>query len=240
MAAEEDAPRDAPATWADAVAPDDISSLSRDIAAYHRELRRARRQRRIQHLLHRRNTLPLLVLTAATVLAGLVAVLLAVMAPRTLEHAPKAAPLAAPRIADGLVGGLLPDVTLTGPNGRVAARDATLRPAVFALVPSDCACATLLNSLAGEAFSEELPLALVVPEAGDPRMAGIVRSLTRGSPGLYFDPAASLAAAVAAQGVTLVAIDRDGTIYDIQRSVTSTTNTSLVAKLQTMVLRSKS
>ena len=239
MAADEERPNDAAATWADAVAPDDISALSRDIAAYHRELRRARRQRRVERLLHGRNSLPLIALTAATLLAGTVAALLTVMAPRTVSHPPQAAPLAAPTAAEGTLGGLLPAVTLHGPNGAISTRDTTMRPAVLALVPVECRCQTLLNALAGQAFSEELPLAVVVPATTAPALADLVRSLTRGSPGLYFDATGTLAASVGAAGVTLIAVDRDGTIYDVERDVTDASRTSLVAKLQTMVLRSK-
>ncbi|HEX3705696.1 MAG TPA: hypothetical protein VHV76_03620 [Mycobacteriales bacterium] len=255
MPAEDDRPRDASggadqpsgpdadATWADkinGVAPDDISALSRDIAAYHRELRQARRSRRMRLLLQRRGAVPLLVLSAATLLAGVVAVMLMLMAPRAVEHAPSAAPLAHPSAADGSVGGLLPAVGLNGPNGVIESRSAALRPAVFALIPTDCGCAALLNALAGQAFSETLPLAIVVPAASDQAAADLMSSLTQGSPGIYYDASAALAASVASQGVTIVVVNRDGTIYDVERSVTDPSATSLDAKLQSMLLPSRS
>jgi hypothetical protein len=242
--AEDDGPRDAAgaadATWADAAAPDDLSELARDVAAYHRELRRARRNRRIQRLLRHRGTVPLLVMGGATMLAGLIAVMLTLAAPGTVERAPTALPLAHPTAADGSVHGLLPAVSLTGPNGTIGARAAELRPAVFALVPTNCGCGNLLDSLAGQAYSEVLPLAIVVPAASDPTTAHVVASLSRGSPGLYYDPAGALAAAVNAEGVTLVVVNRDGTIYDIERSVTDPSASSLDATLQSMLLPTRS
>lgn len=240
MPAEEEHPPAADGTWADGVAPDDIRELSRDIAAYHHELRQARRSRRIQLLLRRRGAVPLLVLSAAALLAGTVAVMLMLMAPRAVEHAPAAAPLAHPSAADGVVGGLLPAVSLTGPNGRIDSRAAALRPTVFALIPTRCGCAKLLNALAGQAFSENLPLAVVVPAVSDPSFDALRSSLIQGSPGVYFDPSAALATAVAARNITVVVVDRDGTIYDIERSITDPSLTSLDATLQTMLLPSRS
>ena len=240
MPAEDDRPPAADGTWAHGVAPDDISQLSRDVAAYHHELRRARRNQRIQQLLRRRGAVPLLVLSAATLLAGTVAVMLMLMAPRAVEHPPAAARLAHPAAADGAVGGLLPAARLNGPNGAIESRAAALRPTVFALIPTHCGCAKLLNTIAGQAFSETLPLAVVIPAASDSSSADLRSSLTQGSPSIYFDSSAALATAVAANGVTVVVVNRDGTIYDIERSITDPTLTSLDARLQTMLLPSRS
>lgn len=240
MAGDEDTPRDAAdTTWADAVAPDDIRELSRDIAAYHRELRRARRERRLRQLMHRRTTLPLIVVTLAALLAGLVAVLLTVMAPRVVEPTPTASPLAHPTLAEGTVGGLLPDVALAGSATTTGIRASNLRPAVLALVPTACGCADLLNDLAGQAYGENLSLVVVVPAASDPTTDGLMSTLTRGSPSLYFDPSAALAKGVGAEGVTLVVVDRDGTIYSVERNVTDPSKTALDATLQSMLLPSR-
>jgi hypothetical protein len=231
---------DADATWANAVAPDDLSGLARDVAAYHRELRQARRHRRTQSLLARRSTIPLLVIGGATLLAGLIAVMLTLVARGAVEPRPAAAALAHPAIADGALHGLLPNALLQGPNGKIRSRAVTLRPAVFALIPTRCDCGTLLNALAGQAYSENLGLAVVVPAASDAAAASMVSALARGSAGLYFDATGALNAAVGAEGVTLVVISRDGTIYDIKRSVTDPATTSLDATLQSMLLPARS
>ncbi|HWA65330.1 MAG TPA: hypothetical protein VG899_03050 [Mycobacteriales bacterium] len=230
-------------SWADLVVPDDISELAADIAAYHRELRRARRGRRFTRSNARRATGPIFALALATALAGLVALMLTVMAPQAVQP-PSAAPLAAPTVADGSVGGLLPEVTLTGPNGPVDSRAVALRPAVFALVPVGCACKALLDGLGGEAYSEGLPLAVVVPSASDPSTAAVVASLDRGVT-LYLDPSAALATAVTgsaapdptAISATVVVVNKDGTIYDIDRDVSNASQSSLEAELQSMLVR---
>ena len=116
-AADRPAGADADATWSDIVVPDDISALSRDIAAYRREVRHAARARRVRRLLARRGTIPALVLSGATLLAGIVAVLLSVMAPRTVGHPPAATTLAAPTNAPGTLHGHC-RLTLKGDRGR--------------------------------------------------------------------------------------------------------------------------
>jgi hypothetical protein len=237
---DEDRPLDASSaaddSWTDLVIPDDIRELADDIAAYRRELREARRARWTRHLVSPRASGPVLALTLASLLAGLVAVLLTVMAPHVVDRPPSAKPLAHPSVADGKLGGLLPAVMLTGPAGQVSTRSATLRPAVYALVPTGCACRTLLDGLAGAAYSENLPLAVVVPAASDPSTAAAVSSLDRGDAALYLDPSAALTTSVGATGVTIVVVDRDGTIYDVERNISNATATSLDAALQTMLL----
>ncbi|MGN6474477.1 MAG: hypothetical protein ACTHK4_12630 [Mycobacteriales bacterium] len=243
MADNDDRPRDpssapgqhADAPWSDVVVPDDLRDLARDVAAYRREVRRADRARRLRRLLARRGAVPALVLTGAVVLAAIVAGLLAAMAPRTVIRAPAAEPLAASPAAAGTIGGLLPPATLAGPNGPISTRSATLRPAVFALVPRDCGCRSLLNSLSGQAYGEGLQLAIVVPAATDPSTADLANTL-RGEPSVYYDASATLATSMTGRGVTVVVINRDGTIYDVQRGVTDPTSTSLDAALQSMLL----
>jgi hypothetical protein len=221
------------------VVPDDISALSRDIAAYRREVRRAERARRIRRLLARRGAVPALVVTAAIVLAGVVAALLSVMAPRTVGRPPSATQLATSSKQPGTVGGLMPSAILRTPDGSpVGSRSAVLRPEVFALVPVDCGCGELLNALSGQAGSEQLRLAVVIPAATDDSATKLTAALERGRgrPSIYFDPTATLATGVATSGVTVVVVDRDGTIFDIEQDVVDPATTSLDAELQSMLL----
>lgn len=229
--------RDEPNAWSEVVIPDDIRELDADVAAYRRELRHARRRR----LLTRRRTGPLLGLVIATMLAGLIALMLTVMAPQAVDEPIAAAPLAHPTAADGTLHGLLPDAELVGPGGQVDSRSATLRPAVFALVPAGCDCRALLDGLAGQAFSERLPLAVVVAAVSDSKTAAVVHSLDRGTSALYLDPAGSLASTVVGTALpqdsaTIVVVDRDGTIFDIERGITDPSTTSLDAALQSMLV----
>ena len=236
-AAHTEAVTDDDARSTDVVVPDDISGLARDIAAYRKEVRRAQRAARRRRMLARRGVMPLLVITGATLLAGVVAVLLSVMAPRTVGHPPAPAPLAAPAQKPGTIGGLLPAGTLRTEDGTaVDTHSPTLRPEVFALIPTHCSCAGLLNELAGQAYSENVRLAIVVPAATDDTAVTLATSLDRGLPSIYYDQSATVASAVASQGITVLLVDRDGTIYDIDRDVTDPTQTTLNAALQTMLL----
>jgi hypothetical protein len=221
----------------DVVIPDDLSGLSRDVAAYRKEVRRAERARRRRRLLARRGVIPALVVVGATLFAGVVAVLLTMMAPRTAGPTPSPAPLAAPFKAPGTVGGLLPSARLVAADGTgVGSHSWTLRPEVFALVPAHCGCGELINAIAGQAGSVDVRLAVVIPAASDDTAASINDALDRGKPTIYYDPQATLATGVAASGVTIVVIDEDGTIYEIERNVTDPTKTTLDANLQTMLL----
>jgi hypothetical protein len=99
-----------------------------------------------------------------------------------------------------------------------------------------CGCRTLLSSLAGQAYGEGLQLAVVVPAAADPT-AGALINPRIGNASLYYDAPNTLAGTIGRpQGVTVVVVDRDGTIYTIQKGVTDATDTSLDAALQTMLL----
>jgi len=232
---------DADATWSDIVVPDDISALSRDIAAYRREVRHAARARRVRRLLARRGTIPALVLSGATLLAGIVAVLLSVMAPRTVGHPPAATTLAAPTNAPGTLHGLVPNASLLTQDGTtVDTRSAVLRPEVYALVPVGCGCGELLNALSGQADSEQLRLAIVIPAAEDETTTSLLTDLHRGRPSIYYDSRATFATAVASTGVTIVVVAADGTIYDVEKNITDPATTNLDAVLQSMLLRQRS
>jgi len=195
----------------------------------------------MRRLLARRGTVPTLVLLGATAFAGVVAILLSVMAPRTLGHPPGATALAAPAAAPGAINGLIPRVSLRTQDGTaVDTRSAVLRPEVYALVPVSCRCADLLNALAGQAGSEQLRLAIVIPAASDESTAGLINELDRGRPSVYYDPQATLATGVSASGVTAVVVAPDGTIYDIEKNINDPAKTNLDAVLQSMLLRHRS
>jgi hypothetical protein len=239
MPDDDDRPRDASSAaepdWANVVVPDDISELAADVQAYRRERRRARRQARLRRLGGRRGVLPLLILTSAMLVAGLVATMLTVLAPTSLGRAPTALPVAAhPSAAVGRVQGLLPDVALRAEVGVVHSRD--LRPTVIALVPSKCNCGAELNVLSGEAFGVELQLSVVEPGTADPVMAAAVQRITRGAPSLYFDRSGTLARVEGATGITIVLLNRDATIFAVMRSVTIANAGALDPLLQSMVL----
>jgi hypothetical protein len=240
MPDEDDRPSDASsaadASWADVVVPDDISSLVMDVAAYHRELRRARRLAWRTRVLSRPGVLPLSIMSVGLVLAGVVATLLTVLSPSTRDPSLARLPLATTGVAAvGAIGGLLPQVTLTQDSSPVSSR--SMRPAVVALVPVNCNCTPLLNAVAGEAYGIDYPLDVVVSPS-TPDLGGEAADLTAGKPQVLLDAnypsnvAQSMYGQLHAAGLTFVLVERDGVIYDIQRSVTA--DPSLNAELQTM------
>jgi hypothetical protein len=221
--------------WTNAAAPDDIRELSADIAAYYRELRAKRRRASVNRVFARRGVVPACVIVVGLALAAVAAALITVMAPDSASRPPTALPLASPTAAPGAVNGLLPDVTLQDTNGNsIAAR--TLRPGVIALIPVQCRCAPLLNSLARDAYSETLPLIVVAPTVTDADAAALSGRLTSGRPQVYFDPVGALAGDFAARGVTLVLLNRDGTVFHVQRAVSSEGSSHLNALLQSMMV----
>ncbi len=241
MPDDDDRPRDAGSAadpaWSDAVAPDDISSLAADIAAYHREQRAARRRERIRHFLNRPVVVPVLLVVSGFALAAIAATLLTMIRPDAGSRAPSATPLAKPTVSVGQTQGLVPNVTLVDSSGTATAtRD--LRPTVMALLPLHCDCAPLLNGLADDAASEAMPLIVVLPGTADAdtrALSGVLRD----NAALYTDRTNALAtdigAAQTSPGVSLVVVNRNGTIYDIQKNVTSEGSTRLRQVLQMML-----
>lgn len=241
MPDDDDRPRDASSaadpSWADLVVPDDIRELEPDIQAYRRERRQAIWWARWSRLSRRRGVVPLLVVTSALLLAGLVATLLTVFAPTTVRSNTTALPLAHPTAQLGTLGGLLPDVELRGDAAQGPTEASALRPAVIALVPPHCGCSTTLSAIAREAYSVSLPLTVVVPAASDTDAAALPAQLSRDdSVEVLYDATATLASAIQPQGVTAVLVRRDGTISDIQSGMTTAAARQLGAPLQTFLL----
>jgi hypothetical protein len=220
--------------WAEAVAPDDISELTRDIQAYRREQRATRRRARLQRLAERPWTTPLLFAVAAMSIAALVATMLTLLNPAGGREAASPLPLAHTAVADGQLGGLLPNATLRTDGGAmVSAR--TLRPTVVALIPLQCDCTSRLASLARDASAERLRLMVVAPTYPDAEAASLPGQLDKVNSAVYYDPTGDLRAAVAADGVTLVLINRDGTVFNVQRDAVSESASTLNTLLQRML-----
>lgn len=219
--------------WANAVAPDDIRALAGDIAAYRREVRTARRRARTRRWFARPGVTSLSMIAAGFAIAAVLATLFTVLEPRSVGKPPAALPLAHPSVAVGQPGGLLPDVALQAFGGNSVGSRA-LRPGVLALIPLHCQCVPLLNSLASGAYAETLPLIVVAPNVVDAEAATLSGQLNRGAD-VYYDSSDALATDLGARGVTLVILDRDGTIYDLQRDVPSAGSSNLAGLLQTML-----
>jgi hypothetical protein len=228
---------DADTAWADEVAPDDISALSRDIKAYRREQRAARRRLSLRRLFARPAAAPLTMAATALALAGAIAIALTQMDPDPANR-PAALPIAAhPSAAVGATHGLIPNVSLqTGSGATVMAQ--TLRPSVLALIPTHCNCVPLLQALSNDVHGVGPPLIVVAPGIDDAEADSLNGQFTGDQPAIYYDPNASkLAHQIGSTtlSLTLVMVNRDGTIFDKQTSVTSAPGTHLTALAHQML-----
>lgn len=248
MPDDDDRPRDASGaadvsgqgdtSWADATAPDDIRELERDIQAYRRELRVARRRARLRRLGARPSAVPLILTCSALAIAALVATLLTVFDPHPTGDTPAALPLATTTVADGHTGGLLPDATLRATDGSTTPAR-SLRPGVVAMIPLQCACEPLLSNLAARVASDRFSMYVVAPTYPDADAAALTGRLDTATSAVYYDPTGALASSVGAdQQVTLAVVNRDGTIYRIERDVTAPTD-ALDAALLRMLLQTR-
>jgi len=166
-------------------------------------------------------------LTAGVVLASMLVVAVSgavgawIVGPQAA--APPAAPLASAVPDPGQLGGLLPEIVLQDGSTPVTAR--SLRPAVLALVPSECdECSELLTTLAPQVSSFGVSLVAV----GDPQQAAQLAGL-KGGVGptrlaTLTDPTNGLRAAYGLTGVTLLLVRDDGVVVDVVRNPTPDTH----------------
>jgi hypothetical protein len=130
---------------------------------------------------------------------------------------PAPAPLASPAIAAGTVGGLLPDVLLTGRGGAVPARD--LRPAVLVLAAPDCGCLEAVRQVVTAAA----PVRVVtyVVEAGPSlEQAATLAARAGGDAGAFADPGGALARAYGLRSpAALVLVRSDGVVTQVVPAV---------------------
>src|SRR3954469_10311738 len=163
------------APWVDpVVVPDDIRALQADVDAYHRELREAGRRRRVRRLTAsrawRHGAKPLAVIGAALALAGVVFTVLTLGDPGVGRRALPTPVATAPLASIGEVDGLLPELTLRTRTGEPRS-PRELRPALGALLPPKCDCASLTESLAGQAETVGASLVAIAPAAVDADVA---------------------------------------------------------------------
>jgi hypothetical protein len=122
---------------------------------------------------------------------------------------PSAAALASPGLAPGRVGGLLPDVVLSGRSKPENAR--ALRPAVVMLVAPDCGCVDALRHVVREAAAYRLVTYVV--QAGDLAQPVRLAAQAAGDVGPFADPNGALAAAYGLHtDAALVLVRADGVV----------------------------
>jgi hypothetical protein len=214
------------------VVPDDARELARDVAAWRREERWARRRRAVERRLvggpssSRVLSAPLVITVLFAV--GLLGATLAF--PGGSASRPTVAPvplvLAAPTMPAGTVGGLVPDVTLVGPTGPTAARD--LRPAVLAVAKPNCACGAALTHLARQAAADGLTTYLIGGRAQEAELDALAAATGSRNVQVMLAENATLSTAFPQGPLTAVAVHADGVIDVIVASVVRTTSLDAV------------
>jgi hypothetical protein len=218
------------ASWADALAPDDIRDLVEDIAAYHREQRAARRRDLFGRVLAGRCAPVLALIVAAVVAVAIVAGISAVTAG---SQRPSPLPLTKSTVAVGQPGSLLPNTPLTDLGGGTTPAE-SLRPAVVALIPPTCNCQPTLISWSQQAAADHLRMVVIAPSAQDPEATALGGRIAAGS--VYYDRAGQLAHDFDAQGLTGVLVNRDGSVFRVV-AASATTPVQLGSLLQQMLQR---
>jgi hypothetical protein len=215
--------------------PDDPRSLDGDRDAYLHELRARRDADRrgsgvLRSLVARSTggmrpgiglTGPLLLVLLVVV--GLVGSSLSVFGTSTPDDRAQT-PLATPGPDQpaGSIGGLLPDVTLTGQQSVFPLRKA--RPAVLIMVPTSCSdCGDILRSLRIQSAGYSLPILLVGPASQLQQLRALDDAELGGSVAVATDTSDVLTATYVPAGVTAILVRDDGVVAMVARNITSGT-----------------
>jgi hypothetical protein len=140
------------------------------------------------------------------------------------SEGPTAAPLADDIDSVGQIGGLLPVVSLTEANPLadtstpVAAQ--SLRPAVIALVPDQCAdCAALLRDVGQQASQYQIRLTLIGQTSQGKQLADLASELGTFRMDVLTDSSGDFRDTFGNAEPTLVLVRDDGVILDVVRGV---------------------
>jgi hypothetical protein len=126
--------------------------------------------------------------------------------------------LARPTVAAGQLGGLVPQASLASSKGSTIS-SLSLRPGVLALLPAHCNCGEQVADLAAVAATHKVGLYAVAPTA--PNNDADADALVGLGPNdaVLYDPSRTLSNAFGDDGLTVVLVDRDGTIFDVESNV---------------------
>lgn len=206
----------------DVVVPDDASELVHEARAVQRELHREQLRASVARPFltsrWRRFGLSGPLIVVVLLLVGLVASTLGVLRPRQAAQRPAALPLAETTAPTGEIGGLLP-------AGEITARGATfdsraLRPAVLVVVPAECRCDQLLDTVFRQA--QEYGLAMYViggDGAATVEVNDLARGIGNGTAVSIGDENRTLSTMHDGSGVTAILVHADGVIRAIHRDL---------------------
>lgn len=220
--------------------PDDARALDRDVQAYHRELRALRRRQRAGRLRGplNRDQMALPLVAGCLILALITSTLLIMFAADQtgVPQAPRPPVTAAPaksKPAPGQIGGPLPAtaVVISGQPVSLSKITAT-KPAVLALVPVDCGCASALKQLGTQAARANVPVYLVGTGAAVPQLPQLAARANQPAGQVAEDTDNTLGTTYRQQGLTAVLVRPGGSVTFIARQVAQPLGTQLGAKLQ--------
>jgi hypothetical protein len=208
------------------VVPDDARELARDVEAWRREERWARRRRRFERLFFMRRArdrgVPAPVVALVLISVALFGATITFLTPHGVRPmtAPVALRLAAPAAPPGTTGGLLPDDQLSTATGVATARD--LRPGLIAILGPDCDCAHAVAALSREASLSALAVYLVGKPAQTNQVDQLIQ-ISRSNVHGFIDSSGRLIAAYAPHGLTVVPVHADGVTDAVVRDYTDKT-----------------
>ncbi len=201
--------------------PDDARELDRDVLAYHRELRAQRRRTRTRRVFapFTRHGMVLPLVAGCMALSMLAGALLSVFA-----IGPAAAPVVSPAPVPtfkpeptpsvGQIGGQLPAGTVLVSGRPMQLRD--LRPAVLAIVPSGCRCATALRQLTTQAAAVLIQVYFVGTDAAMPQVNQLTAQDGQGEALAVDDPGNILGATYHPAGLTAILVHTDAAVEAVR------------------------
>ncbi len=217
--------------------PDDARELDRDVQAYHRELRAARRRRRVERLvapLTRHGiVVPMIAGTLAlTLFAGtMLTVITSTPGPSSMPAprltTPASAQASVPSVGPtaglasvppaGQLGGPLPAAAVW-----IGSRPATLRdlsPGMLALVPPGCRCLSTLRQLKLQADAAQVKIYFVGTGGGLKDLASLA-ARAGGRPGQVVDDREHvLATYYQPVGLTAILVHSDSAVTSVERGL---------------------
>jgi hypothetical protein len=220
--------------------PDDARELERDVQAYHRELRARRRQLRANRLRGplNRDQMALPLVAGCLILALITSTLLIMFAADQtgVPQAPRPPVTHAPvksKPATGQIGGPLPAKELLISGKPVALHEITAtKPAVLALVPPDCRCASAVKQLSTQAARAHVPVYLVGTGAAAKQLPQLAAQAPPGTTHVAKDAGDVLGMAYQQQGLTAVLVQPGSSVTFVARRVAQPLGPQLRTQLQ--------
>ena len=206
--------------------PDDAQELERDVQAYYREVRAARRHRRFERLIapftRHGMVVPLVAGTlAVTLFAGTMLTVITSTPPEvpsSISALRSPAPLSSPPVPPARqVGGPLPRAEVFIDNKPLQLRD--LSPSVLALVPPTCGCLVALQQLAAQASAAQIKIYFVGNASGLKQVTSLAARAGRGNITVIDDAQNVLGNSYDPVGLTAILVHKDSAVGSVRRKL---------------------